>query len=215
MVFMVISQKSKWLKAGLILIAIVLAIGIVKALIPNLFLQKIEGNVVEIKQHYGAEGSEKLITLNLEQHGIYNHCYVNKDYLPSPHINDLKEYKRLVTYVSRGKRDLFYGLELLDGTVIQSARFDIISAYFNNAFVAFILLFVPIGLYFIYSRNLVVEKQDQLFILFYGFIFCYTWGKLHFFLMALLVLGLIALGKRLSNKNKEQTINEDINMPTP
>lgn len=213
MVFNVIFKSSTWFKAGLIVIIMVLVIGVVQFLIPSLFLHKIEGNVVAIKQHYGAEGSEKLITLQLGQHEAYNHYYINKDYLPSPHLNDLTDYKQLITYVSKSKKGHFYGLELPDGTIIQSVRFDIICAYFNNAFVAFILLFVPIGLYFVYGRNSVIEKQDQALILLYGFVFCYIWGKLHFFLMALLVFSLIGLGKKLSNKNKKQAVDEDLNLP--
>lgn len=211
---MVIFNENKWLKIGVAIIAIVLCAGILKVIMPGLLLKKVEGKVVVIEQKYSAEGDEKLITLSLEQQPIYRHKYVNKDYLPSPQLTTLKDYKHLVTYVSKEENSNgFYGLELSDGTVIQSKRWDIISDYLNRSLVIFILVAVPIALYCIYGKKLLIAKQNVIILVIYSLALAFIWGRLHIFLMVVLVLGLIRLGKNLSGQKKEQVTSENVDIP--
>jgi hypothetical protein len=212
---MIASNDNKWFKIGIAIIVIVISIGIVRVLVPNLFLQKVEGTVVEVKQKYSDGGDEKLLVLNLKNQPTLSHLYVNKDYLPSPHINELKDHNYLITYVSKlGDKKTFYGLALTNGETIQSKRWDIINAYLNEPAVVFILIVVPVALYSIYRKTLLKERHQIIILLIYSFILTYAWGRLHFFLMTVLVLGLIRLGKKLSDQRKGQVANESVDLPT-
>ncbi|HWV73390.1 MAG TPA: hypothetical protein VN040_16825 [Pseudosphingobacterium sp.] len=212
---MIASNDNKWFKIGITIIVVIISVGIVKVLVPNLFLQKVEGTVVEIKQKYSEEGDEKLLLLTLKKQPTFSHLYVNKDYLPSPHINELKEYNYLITYVSKlGDKKTFYGLALTNGETIQSKRWDIINAYLNDPMVVFILIVVPIALYSIYRKTLLKGRQHIIILFIYSFILAYAWGRLHFFLMIVLILGLIRLGKNLSDQRKGQVANESVDIPT-
>lgn len=212
---MIASNENRWFRIGIAIIVVVLCIGLVKVLVPNLFLKKIEGKVIEIKQKYSNEGNEKLLILSLKNQPIVSHQYVNKDYLSSPHINDLKEYTYLITYVSKGGDEkTFYGLELTNGKIIQSKRWDLFSAYLNHSLVVFMLVAIPLALYSIYRKSLLKGRKNVIILFFYSLILAYVWGNLHFFLMIVLVLGLIRLGKNLSDQRKEQVVNDSVDIPT-
>ncbi|MDM8174665.1 MULTISPECIES: hypothetical protein [Olivibacter] len=208
----VIIHEKKWLHIGLFLLIGILGLGVLKALIPAAFLKKVTGTVQEIQQKYSAEGDKKLILISFKQQPLLKHSYVNKDYLPSPQVSEIKEQSQLVTYISRNGGDRFYGLELTDGTLIQSKRWDLLSAYLNHSFVIFTLMAIPIGLYLIYGKKLLQYKRDWIGFAIYALTLAFVWGKLHIFLMILLVIGLIQIGKRLS-KQKDEQVTNDIDLP--
>lgn len=207
-----LSHEKRWLHIGLILLISVLSLGVLKVLVPTLFLKKVSGTVKEIQQKYSGEGNKKLIIISFAEGTTLRHSYVNKDYLPSPQINKLREQTQLVAYTTKGEGDLFYGLELTNGEVIQSRRWDLLAAYLNHSLVVFVLIVVPLGLYWIYGKELLRQKWDWIGFVTYTILLSYIWGKLHIFLMLLLVLGLIQLGKRLS-KQKEEQVTKDIDLP--
>lgn len=209
----VMSYEKKWLRIGLTLLIAVLSFGTVKALIPAIFLKKVIGNVQEIAQKYSAEGDKKLIVISFTKQHTLQHVYVNKDYLPNPQLAAIKDQTQLVTYVAKGGGDTFYGLELANGTVIQSKRWDLLTAYLNHSVVVFVLTVVPIGLYFMYRKELVQNPTDRVLSVVYMIVLAFVWGKLHIFLMILLILGLVQIGKKLSKQKPEQAVN-DIDLPT-
>lgn len=207
-----VSNEKKWLRLGLILLIGILGFGVLQALAPAIFLIKVTGTVEEIQQKYSGEGTEKLITLSFTEQPPLKHHYVNKDYLPSPQVTEVKGEPTLTTYTKKGKNGVFYGLELVDGTVIQSKQWDLLSVYLNNPIIAFALIVIPIGLYLIYGKKLLQNGSDRLLFIAYIFMLAFVWGKLHFFLMVLLILGLDQLGRRFSNQNREQGVKE-VNFP--
>ncbi|WP_134089120.1 hypothetical protein [Olivibacter sp. XZL3] len=208
----IVSNEKKWLRLGLILLIGILSFGVLQALAPAVFLTKVSGTVQEIQQKYSGAGAEKLITISFTGEPILMHRYVNKDYLPSPEVREIKDELKLTTYTRKGKDGTFYGLELVDGTIIQSKRWDLLSAYLNAPIVAFALIAIPIGLYLIYGKKLLQTKPDQILFIGYVFMLAFVWGKLHFFLMMLLILGLVQLGKRFSNQKGGQAVKE-MNFP--
>lgn len=213
---MVNTTERKWLNWGLITVILVLSIGVIKTICCDLFLEKKQGNPLTIKQKYSTEGDVKLLSLAFDSSTTYTHSYINKDYLPSPKLKELESHTVLVTYVSKSNRNgTFYGIELANGHVIQSKRWDVLSAYLNQTFVVFVLVAIPAGIYIAYRKQFMLQRRDALGLLLYGFILAYIWGKLHFFLMILLIIGLLKLGRHLSrSKEDPSTIPEEGAPPT-
>lgn len=211
---MVNTAERKWFNWALITLIVILSIGVLKTIGCDLFLEKKQGKLATIKQKYSTEGDVKRITLSFDPAGSYTHSYINKDYLPSPQSGELEQYEYIVTYVSKnGKNEVFYGIELPDGQVIQSKRWDVLSAYLNQAFIVFILVAIPAGLYIVYRKQFIIQKRDAYGLLLYGFLLAYIWGKLHVFLMILLILGLLKLGQYLSRAKEKPTLRQEGEVP--
>ncbi|QNL49273.1 hypothetical protein H8S90_21435 [Olivibacter sp. SDN3] len=206
------SKKDNFIKLGLVFIGCLVVIGFVKGLMSNFLLHKTAGEVEHITQKYTAEGEIKLISIVFKNGKVYKHAYINKTYLPSPKINELKAHSYLIVYISRGNSDTFYGLESSEGEVIQSKKIDVIVQYFNTPIIAFFLLFLPIVIYIIAGRKLLQKKSHASALLLYAFFLAYLWGKLHLFLMVLLILGLINLGKYFSSRKRDKAINDPVDV---
>jgi len=206
---MINTEERKWLKLGLIAVIVVLSIGVLKTICCDLFLEKKQGKLVAIKQKYSAEGDVKLLTLTFgQEEASYTHRYINKEYLPSPQLKELEQHEYVVTYIPKKKNSqTFYGLELPDGKVIQSKRWDVLSAYLNQPVVVFMLVIIPTGIYIAYRRKLLLKKRDFYGLLLYGFMLAYMGGKLHVFLMIVLIVGLVKLGQHLSRPKGEPVVD--------
>lgn len=206
-------KKDNFIKLGLVFVGCLILLGFGKGLMSGFLLHKTAGKVARITQKYTAEGDIKLISITFENGQVYKHSYINKAYLPSPQINTLETCNYLITYTNKiGDKEMFYGLGAPDGKVFQSKKLDVIIAYFNAPLVAFLLVAIPIAIYIIAGRQLLQRKSSAFIVLLYAFLLAYVWGKLHLFLMALLILGLINLGRYFSSRKRDKVIRDPVDV---
>ncbi|GAA4806686.1 hypothetical protein GCM10023231_39840 [Olivibacter ginsenosidimutans] len=171
--------------------------------VPNLFTTELVVSVDNIIQKYSAEGEEKRISLVLPSKETYTHSYVNKDYLPSPKIKALNECKQLLIYIPKsGKGHTFYGIETLDHQVLQSRRLDLAYAYFNNRFIVFFMIVLPIALYWV-AKDIAIRGFYLFLFMLHSFLLAYIWGKVHWFLMIVLIVTLIRLNKKRADRRAQ------------
>ncbi|AOM78219.1 hypothetical protein [Pedobacter steynii] len=196
--------KTSW--PGLILVVIfsfTFLFGFLKAGFPDLFYKQATGKIDTAITGIAYYQNNHTLKLKLEPGGlVLQQSYPLWWYAPHPKATDLKSGKQVSVFIEQSTGN-FFGIKTTE-KVIQPAWFDILTDYFNSAFILLVLIssFLLISIYH-YGE---IIKNIYLWLPYSLGILALTvfWGYLN--LIIFVVIAIIVL-KYILKKRKAQQLN--------